>query len=243
MEYFLTAAGALCLVYYICLVRVAMDFRMIWLLAGVLLAGAGLCLGRFGYAWIPPWLLAALAAAVLCGVLLFAAVEGRIIREMFRPEPAGLAYLIVLGAHVMGTVPSRTLTRRLEKAGAYLRENPKTKAVLSGGKGSGEDITEALAMYRWLTDFGIEGSRLILEDRSTSTLENLRFSRNLLRGHTRDVGLVTNNFHIWRSLLLARQLGYENPRGISAPSDPRYQVHYLVREFFALIKEKIKKNI
>ena len=150
--------------------------------------------------------------------------------------------VIVLGAQVKGTRPSRALERRLKKAEAFLKEHPDTLAVLSGGQGDGEDITEAQCMYDWLTEHGIASRRLILEERSTSTEENLKFSAAFL-DKTAPVGILTSNFHVYRALRLAKKQGYAKPCGIPAKSDARYQVHYLVREFFALVKEKIKGNI
>ncbi len=80
-----------------------------------------------------------------------------------RPD---LDYIIVLGAHVAGTRLSKALLERTRRALRYLEENPETRAVLSGGQGQGEQISEAEAMYRYLTEHGIDGSRLILEDTS-----------------------------------------------------------------------------
>ena len=74
-----------------------------------------------------------------------------------------LDYIIVLGAHVDGTRMTLALLERTRRALLYLEENPGTKAVLSGGRGDGENISEAEAMYRYLTGHGIDGSRLILE--------------------------------------------------------------------------------
>lgn len=80
-----------------------------------------------------------------------------------------LDYIIVLGAHVDGTRMTLALLERARRALLYLEENPGTKAVLSGGKGDGENISEAEAMYRYLTCHGIDGDRLIREEESTST--------------------------------------------------------------------------
>ena len=97
-----------------------------------------------------------------------------------RKVPENLDYLIVLGAHVNGTRLSRALRFRVEKAEEYLRENPRTLAVLSGGRGVDEKISEAKAMADYLLAHGIERERLLLEERSVSTAENLRFSLELL---------------------------------------------------------------
>ena len=87
-----------------------------------------------------------------------------------------LDYIIVLGAHVNGTRLSKALLERARRALEYLEKNPGTKAVLSGGQGEGESISEAQAMSIYLQEHGISSDRLIMEDRSTNTKENLDFS-------------------------------------------------------------------
>ena len=104
-----------------------------------------------------------------------------------------LDYIIVLGAHVDGTRMTLALLERARRALLYLEENPGTKAVLSGGKGDGENISEAEAMYRYLIGHGIEGNRLILEEESTSTKENLEFSRRKIGTTDCSIGVVTNS--------------------------------------------------
>ncbi|MEI3193353.1 MAG: YdcF family protein [Lachnospiraceae bacterium] len=89
-------------------------------------------------------------------------------------------YLVVLGAQVRGTVPSRALKKRLDTAAEYLGKNLETKVVVSGGKGAGEEITEAEAMENYLLELGIEKDRIIMEDRSTTTSENLRYTGELI---------------------------------------------------------------
>lgn len=142
-----------------------------------------------------------------------------------------------------GEYPSRSLRERLEVAEEYLENNPETVAILSGGQGKGEEISEAECMYRYLTDTGISEKRLIVEDRSATTVENLDFSRQFLEQETDSVGLITNNFHIYRSVRIARKAGYHRVCGIAASSGPILLPHYLVREFFALTKEIVQKNI
>ena len=126
------------------------------------------------------------------------------------------------------------MQERLETAEAYLEKYPDTKAVLSGGQGPGEHISEAECMFRYLTKAGISEERLIKEDLSTTTVENLE--RNT-------VGVVTNNFHVYRSMRIAKKSGYLQVCGIAAPSRTVLQLHYLVRECFALTKEILQKNI
>ena len=98
-------------------------------------------------------------------------------------------------------------------------------------------------MRRYLEDSGIDSARLLIEDESTTTVENLKFSQKFVNAGVNTVGIVTNNFHVYRSVRIARKAGYVNVCGIAAPSRSVLQLHYLVREFFALTKELIQKNI
>lgn len=152
--------------------------------------------------------------------------------------------VIVLGAGVNGETPSAALQTRIEAAAAYLEQHPDVPAVLSGGQGSGEDITEAEAMRRALTAEGIPEDRLLLEEASTSTAENFAFSIELLeeRGVDMDkacIAVVTNDFHIFRAQLIARRAGLHT---IGVPAELPWRLltaNYYVREAFALVKTLI----
>ena len=150
---------------------------------------------------------------------------------------------MVLGAHVKGEKPSKALELRLKAALKYARENPDTVLILSGGQGFGEDITEAKCMENYLTAHGISKKRLVLEEKSTSTKENLKFSDEITGCSRKNTGILSNNFHVYRAVKLAQKLGYRSPCGIAAASDPIMQIHYVVREVAAILKEKIKGNI
>ena len=151
--------------------------------------------------------------------------------------------MVVLGAQVRGTSPSRALKRRLEKAAQYARENPETVLILSGGQGDNEDISEAQCMRDYLTAAGIGEERLRMEDRSTTTRENLIFSDELTGCAQEPCGILSNTFHVFRAVTLAKELGYRSPAGIPARSDPVMQLHYVVRETVALGTEKLKGEI
>ncbi|MCD8023215.1 MAG: YdcF family protein [Lachnospiraceae bacterium] len=164
-------------------------------------------------------------------------------RHLSRPvladaEPE-LDYVIVLGAQVRGTSPSRALRRRLERAAAYAAENPDVILILSGGQGADEDISEAECMYGYLVDAGVSEERLIKEDQSTNTKENLEYSAQIIAEREGSletgVGIVTNNFHIYRALLYARESGYPAACGLPASSDIWMMPHNALREICALL--------
>ena len=238
----------LCLSYYLVLViyaGITADFAWIWILAAVMLGGTGGCLayGKTHPGFFPVWLrdTGYTVLAVGCAVFLFLCVQ--IFRGMTWSGSENLDYVVVLGAQVKGTVPSRALKKRLQKALEYAQKNQDTILILSGGQGSGEEITEAECMRQYLVDCGIGEERLILEERSTDTRENLEFSNRLTGCADAGTGVLSNNFHVYRAVKLAQKLGYRQAEGIAAPSDPVMQVHYVVREVFALVKEKLKGQI
>lgn len=143
---------------------------------------------------------------------------------------------VVLGCSVKGMEPSRVLKERLDAAYEYLSENEGALCILSGGQGSGEEITEAECMWRYLTENGIDGARLIREDTSTTTEENLRFSMRILkeRGIEGDVTIVTSEFHEYRANETAKRLGITS---YSTPSRTFfvYLPTYYVRELYGIL--------
>ena len=89
----------------------------------------------------------------------------------------------------------------------------------------------------------MEKDRIFIEDASTTTVENLQFSKKIVENEEQAVGIVTNNFHVFRSMSLAKKQGYENVYGIPAPTGSILIVHYMVREGIALLKEYVIGNI
>lgn len=175
------------------------------------------------------------------GISCFVLVEGAIIWNGFAAAPReGSDYIIILGAQVRGNKPSATLEYRLEKGYEYLVAYSEAKAVLSGGQGPDEMMTEASAMYRYLVNKGISEERLILEDESHSTYENLTNSFKLIDAEKENatISVVSNRFHILRAQIQAKKLGRE-VGGIGARSYLYLIPNYYFREFFAVMKELI----
>lgn len=182
-----------------------------------------------------------LKAIVLIGTSIFILVEACIIT-------AGLQsamnlesdYIIVLGARVKGETPSLALQHRLDKAYAYMEKHPDVICILSGGQGKGEQITEAVAMKRYLLKKGVLESRLILEEESTNTRENLTNSFQIIDKNDVDANVIviTSRFHIFRSKIIANELG-KKVSGIGSDTLVFLIPNYYLREFFAVIKEII----
>lgn len=239
-------AGILCLFYFVIIMSYVKHtewFQFVWLTAGVLLLGLWRIMAYLQSHEQPVLQCAVnlLFVLIAAGILLIGYFGSLVIRDMTLQPQKNLEYVIVLGAQVRGTQPSRALRKRLDCALGYAQNNPDTVFILSGGQGSDEEISEAQCMYTYMAEHGMNAERLLMEDRSTSTKENLRFSAELLDKEKDRIGVLSNNFHIHRALLLAAEEGYRQVYGIPALSDPVMQMHYVLREICALLVIQIRK--
>ncbi|CAG9611869.1 hypothetical protein BACCIP111899_01041 [Bacillus rhizoplanae] len=156
--------------------------------------------------------------------------------------PNDADYMIVLGARVKGTEPSYSLQYRIDKAAEYLKTHQQTIVIVSGGKGKGEDISEALAMKRGLIKQGIQEERIIMEDRSTNTDENIKFSKSLIPANKKKGIIVTNDFHMYRAKKIAEKQGLQL-EGLSARTPKPIIIQSNVREYLAITKYWLMNQI
>lgn len=170
-----------------------------------------------------------IAAAVITGIPIARAATA---------VPGACEYVIVLGAGINGSTPSLSLRDRLDAAYTYLTAHPDTICIVSGGQGPGEDLSEALCMYLDLTGKGIAPERIWMEDKSTSTRENIAFSLALIEEKTgqrpRQAGVLSSEYHMYRAKLLAREQGLD---AIEIPAKTSWlslRVNYFLREIVAV---------
>lgn len=240
MKYYFLITGVLFLLYYLILVwhsrKLRSTFAVFWLFTG----GAHLIIGC---APLPAYMYTFLAVICGAGWSFLIMVEIRIFSAMFSLHEVKVDCIIVLGAQVKGKKITDSLKRRLDRAVIYLKKYPDTRVIVSGGQGPGEEISEADAMAEYLSASGISGKRIDREDESTSTRENLRYSKKFADPEKEKIGIVTNGFHMYRALLIAGQEGYRNTYKIPASSNPVFQINYLMREFFAVVHVWLKMMI
>lgn len=179
-----------------------------------------------------------IALLLAMGVVYFAIIEIPIIDEASGDGDFDADYLIVLGAAVHGDTPSLSLVERLGAAKDYLDAHPNTVAIVSGGQGSGENMSEAQAMYDWLCKNGIDSERIVKEDKAVSTYENLKFSRELINGLTDKsdptIAVVSSEYHLCRAKLIAKSLDMEIH---TVPAHTTYftvKLNYFIREAFGV---------
>lgn len=155
-------------------------------------------------------------------------------------KPKQDATVVVLGCAVRGGGPSLMLRERLIAAQDYLDETPEAVCVVSGGQGADESMSEAQCMYEYLTEHGIAPERIYMEDKSTSTRENIKFSAEIIRqnGLPDKMNIVTNEFHEYRAKRIADKQGIET--GSIAGSTAWWLLPtYYVREMAGILYEWI----
>lgn len=234
-----TAAGILCLLYFTILFLYSgftSAFYLIWPFMAIGFFTLGQLFRIHFFQCLPPVLRGGLLIIIGICLLFFLGVEAMILKYAMQSPKPGQEYVIVLGAHVRTSGPSRALALRLDKALEYALDNPDTVFIVSGGQGANEPCTEALAMKEYLLKNGMPAEKILLEEASTNTRENLAFSKAMLPNEA-SVGIISNGFHMCRALHLAKSLGIENASGIPARSDLPTQPTNLLREFFAVVKD------
>ena len=219
-------------------------------LTGVVL---GICLILYA-AWfhrvncrVKKWLTRT-AGKVICGIVLlivlvavgFATAGTICMVRASKTAPKDETVMIVLGCGVNGDRPSLMLTERLDAAYDYLNTHEEVVCILSGGQGKGENISEAECMYRYLIEKGIAKERLYKEDRSTSTRENLLYSKKIIEEKNLDpqVIIVTNEFHEYRASVIAEYTGIK-PSTVCGKTAWWLLPTYYLRELYGIVFEWI----
>lgn len=194
-----------------------------------------------GRRW-PVWL-KTLLALVLAGCLCFGGLLAAVLTGAHDQVKGDPQIMVILGCQVKPWGPSILLQDRLDTALAYLQEHPGMTVVVSGGQGPDEPESEAQCMADYLTEHGVAGEQILLEDQSHNTDQNLRYTIGLLaeKGYdtTGDILVVSNGFHLTRVRMLWGRAagGAYNLSTLAAPSShgPSRLKMYL-REPLALVK-------
>jgi len=180
------------------------------------------------------WLRRIFTVCLCIGLLVAGITEAIIIKASFGDPRQQCEYMVVLGAKVRHDGPSVSLMDRINCAYAYMESHPQVIAVVSGGQGADEPMSEARCMYEHLVAMGIEEDRIWMEDQAASTWANLNYALDLIEEKTGTrpdrIGLVSSEYHMFRASLLARDCGVE-PIGIPARTSRFSQmVNHFMRE-------------
>jgi len=177
------------------------------------------------------------------GLALFITLQGLIISSA-HTEVTEVDCLIVLGAGLRNGSPSLVLRSRLNAALEYYNTQGDIPIIVSGGLGNGETITEAEAMFRYLKARGVDESLIWKEEAATRTQEHFVYSLAIMEEKGLDienirVGVVSNEFHLYRAKLLAEKSGLD-AIGVAAKTPRNYlRVLYHFREAFAIVNEVV----
>lgn len=180
-------------------------------------------------------LVSVIALIVSICVILAIVISIFMVKSADDPPPDENTTLVVLGCKVKDGRPSLMLKRRLDCAFEYLSEHENVSVIVSGGQGSDEVISEAQCMKEYLTGKGISPERVFMEDKSTSTEENLKFSQEIIRNEKlpEKITLVTDAFHQCRAEMLAENIDIK-PYNISGYTSWYIVPTYWVREWFGI---------
>ena len=171
---------------------------------------------------------------LVIGLLVVGITEAVIIKASFGSPKEQIQYMVVLGAKVRNDGPSVSLWDRIYGAYNYMEAHPDVIAIVSGGKGSDEPISEAASMYQELVNLGIDPSRIWMEDNATSTWENLNFSLDLIEQTTGQrptkLGVVSSEYHLFRASLFAKACNVEFVGIPARTSRPSQMINHFLRE-------------
>ena len=219
--------------------------------------------GNLSFVWLIPAVLGVLWAGMLSGkinlrkwqkrvmlyilapiIVLFLVVEVIIFSGFFEKPKEEPEYIVVLGATVHESGPCYILRQRLKEAEKWANTYEDAMIVVTGGQGETEPFTEGSEMKKYLVEkLAISEERIYVEEESKNTYENMRFTGELLAKKDESFSyentpilIVTNDFHMYRSIQIAKKTGYEKVSGAPSGTYIFLFPHYMVREFCSILK-------
>ncbi|KAB2338143.1 YdcF family protein [Cytobacillus depressus] len=174
-----------------------------------------------------------LSIVIMISIISIAVLHHQIMKTAESTPPADIPYVIVLGAKVNGEEMSLSLLYRARKALEYIEAHSDTTVIVTGGQGNGEHISEAEALKRFFINEGIHEDRILQEDLSTSTYENLKFTKELY--NIDHAIIVSNDFHLYRAIELAKKVGIKG-YPLAAETPRVVKATLFIREYAAILK-------
>lgn len=238
--------AVLCVLYFTGLIiycGFSSKFVLFWLFLGAVFFALAFNAKKHWFCGLPLWFKRIFWILFVIGICIFSVTELFIFSGCFSKGRSRLDYVVVLGAGVRPNGnPSKALKKRLDKAFDYYEDNSGTVFVLSGGKGGDEPVSEAECMHNYLKKKGIPEEQLLMETKSVNTNQNISYSKQLIPDG-KSVGIISNNFHIFRAVRLAKKAGMTDAVGIAAKGDIPTAPNNFVREFFGVMKDFLTGNM
>ncbi len=249
MRVIFIALMLICLIYSVSIYMIGSGTFsfIIWIWGAVFFGTAFYLSGNGRWYRIPFTIRVLCSGAILLLFVTIAVCLTLMLRHFNDKGIKDLDYIVVLGAQMRNDGPSTIFKYRLDAAYNYLVENPKTVCIVSGGQGSNEPVCEGNGGREYLVSKGIEPSRVIAEKNAMDTSENIEYSVVLIDSCTKGsdkvkIGVVTNNFHLFRGVHLAKSLTDYNIYGIAAYTLPWYLPNNMARECFGIIRDLRKMS-
>lgn len=241
----LTIAGVVFLLYGVAVMMVGSGtwFFAFWFVLGAVFLGAAWAVHAGWWESMPVVGRRAIEVVVCVLLVGYVVTLGMQLKDFGDKGEPDLDYIIVLGAQVRDDGPSTVLRFRLETAYDYLSENERTMCIVSGGQGFNEPRAEADVMAEYLIERGIDAKRIIREDKAVNTVQNIENSMAFFDPASARVGIVTNDFHVFRGTKLAEKAGIEYVCGIAAPSSAPYLPNNMTRESLGIAKDFLTGNL
>lgn len=226
--------------YFVVRLKTGTRSYLLWVGLAAFIYLIAFLMGKNRWKRIPLWIRKAAVGLLIVCFSLFMITEFLILSKFQSKAKPDLDCIIVLGAQMFSTGPSTLYRQRLDSAYDYLVANPKTFCIVTGGQGYNEPISEGQGGRDYLINRGIDPSRVFCEETSTNTRENIENAYQIMMEeipNTLRIGIVTNNFHLFRGMFLAKKITHMYVDGISAPAVPRFLPTNMLREPFAVIKD------
>ena len=217
----------------LCILERIQWYRIVWFLVG---GGLLLCAVVPG---IPKWIRTIFVLAAIGILLLITCMSILNLFTIRNGMGKAADVILVLGCKI----GSRGFHFRANAAADYLRSVPSASVICCGGQGSDEPCTEAEQFAREINEAGIEEERILQEGTSVSTVQNIRNSIPIIPDLNQPVGIVTSDYHLFRSVAIAKKQGLPNAFGIPSGSVWFYVPDYTLREALACIKGLMKKEL
>lgn len=173
--------------------------------------------------------LSVLCAFIVLFTSLFFVTLGQIVKQS-KYTATDQSVIIILGCQIRGSEPSMTLRARCNAAAEYLNEHPKAVAIATGGQGADENLSEGQCIYNLLTEAGIDGDRIYIEDKSVNTDQNIANAKKIIDendlANNGEVAVATSEYHQYRAGLICKK------NGLTASSVPSHSSKYAKPTFF-----------
>ncbi|MCL2180189.1 MAG: YdcF family protein [Treponema sp.] len=241
---FIIFSGVMCFWYFSALfnfIGYISAFNLIWIVIGTALILTGVFLKSLLTLSAKMHIIFKMifAPIIIIFALSFLIIESLVFFSARSSGSENADYLIILGAGLYRGGPSLTLLRRINTAVDYAVRNPGVKIITSGGTGQGQARSEAAIMSNVLQINGIGIDRILIEDKSTNTFENLKYSARLMNDLNKKAVIVSSEFHLFRAKIIAKRLGYNNAGTLASRTPRLLLLHYYLREYLAVIKTLI----